>query len=257
MNNKKVDEYTVFPNAPITEAILDIRAQLPEKVKLEDLAAFQNYIRGRFPEKKGRFSGVAGFQLSQEGVSTIPPQHKLDGYLFESLADKKVVQARLDGFTFNKLKPYENWEAFCREGRELWNLYSKIAQPIKVIRIALRYINRIEIPLPLKGFEEYILTLPQIAPDLPQAVARFFMQIVIPNAEIEANAIISLAIEKATEQKLSLIFDIDVSRDAVYADLPAQAGNKEEIWNDFEKLRSFKNEVFFKSITDKTKELFK
>ena len=62
---------------------------------------------------------------------------------------------------------------------------------------------------------------------------------------------ITLAIEKVTDQKLSLIFDIDVSRAVVYID------NKEEIWRDFEKLRIFKNEIFFKSITDKTKELFK
>ena len=251
MINKKVDEYTIFPSAPITEAILDIRAELPEDVTLESILAVQNSIRGRFPEKKERYSYEAGFQFSQEGVSTTPTQHKIDGYLFESLAEKKIVQARLDGFTFNKLKPYENWESFCREGRELWNLYSRIAQPTKVIRIALRYINRIEIPLPLKNFEEYILTFPQIAPNLPQAVTHFFMQFVISNSESEANAMITLAIEKVTDQKLSLIFDIDVSRAAVYID------NKEKIWSDFEKLRIFKNEIFFKSITDKTKELFK
>ncbi len=105
--------------------------------------------------------------------------------------------------------------------------------------------------MPLKDFEEYILTFPQIAPNLPQAVAHFFMQFVISNSESEANAMITLAIEKVTDQKLSLFFDIDVSRAAVYVD------NKEEIWSDFEKLRIFKNEIFFKSITDKTKELFK
>ncbi len=248
--NKKVDKYTVFPNAPITEAILDIRAELPEEVKLEDLAAFQNSIRERFSEKKERYSYEAGFQFSQ-GVSATTSQQKIDGYLFESLSEKKVVQTRLDGFTFNKLKPYENWGIFYREGRELWNLYSKIAQPSKVIRIALRYINRIEIPLPLKDFEEYILTFPHLPPNLPQALAQFLMQLVIPNAEIEANAIITLAIERAAGQKLPLIFDIDVSRDAVYVD------SKEEIWNDFEKLHIFKNDIFFNSITDKTKELFK
>lgn len=249
--NKKADDYTVFTNAPITEAILDIRAELPETIRLDDLTSFQNSIKARFPEKKERYSYEADFQFSQEGVSATPPQHKLDGYLFESPIEKKIAQARLDGFTFNKLKPYESWTTFCKEGRELWNLYSEIAHPTKVNRIALRYINRIEIPLPLKDFEEYILTFPRIAPTLPQAVARFLMQLVIPNISIGANGIITIAIENVTDQKLSLIFDIDVSRSSVYVD------NKEDIWNDFEKLRIFKNEIFFKSITDKTKELFK
>ena len=246
MRNDKVIEYTVFPNPPITEAILDIRAELPPNIKLEDLAAFQNSIRERFPEKKERRSG--SLQFSRD-VSVTPP--KPDGYLFESRAGKKVVQSRLDGFTFNKLRPYENWGAFCEEGHELWDLYSKTAQPTKVIRIALRYINRIEIPLPFEGFEEYILTFPQVAPKFPRAIAQFFMQLIIPNAEIGANAVIALASEKPSGQKLSLIFDIDVNRDSVYAD------NQEKIWSDFEKLHRFKNEIFFNSITDKAKELFK
>lgn len=243
-----MSESTVFPNAPITEAILDVRAELPEKVRLEDLATFQNSIRDRFPKKRERFS--AGFQFSQvAGVSGTQP--KLDGYLFESLAEKKVVQARLDGFTFNKLKPYENWEAFRKESSELWNLYSQIAQPTKITRIALRYINRIEIPLTLKNLEDYILTLPKIAPNLPQAVAQFLLRFVIPNTEIEANAIITLALEKATDQGIPLIFDIDVSRDIVYV------ASAEKIWGDFEKLRIFKNEIFFNSLTNKAKEMFK
>ena len=92
MMNKKVDEYTIFPSAPITEAILDIRAELPEKVTLESILAVQNSIRGRFPEKKERYSYEAGFPFSQEGVSTTPTQHKIDGYLFESLAEKKLFK---------------------------------------------------------------------------------------------------------------------------------------------------------------------
>lgn len=100
-----MDEFTVFPNAPITEAVLDIRAELPKEIKLEDLVVFQNFIRERFPEKRERVS--ANFQfVSEEGVTGTPS--KVDGYLFNSPANNKVVQVRLDGFTFNKLKPYEN-----------------------------------------------------------------------------------------------------------------------------------------------------
>jgi len=58
--------------------------------------------------------------------------------------------------------------------------------------------------------------------------------------------------EKPTKpQKLSLIFDIDVFRQVEYNK------NMNEIWNDFDKLRNFKNDIFFNSITDKTKELFR
>lgn len=247
----------MFPNAPIVEAILDIRAKLPEGINLDTLEAFQNSIKDRFPEKKKQYSFGAELKFSPGEPSSLQETlNKPIGYLFKSSAKQKIVQARLNGFTLNKLKPYEEWEVFCKEGRELWKLYSNMFKPVKVERIALRYINRIEIPLPLKEFEEYILTIPQIAPKLStklstKVMERFFMQFVVPNIDIEANAIITVTTEKPVDDKLPLIFDIDAYRDTAYVD------TQEKIWDDFENLHKFKNDIFFDSITDKTKELFK
>jgi len=246
-----VTSYTVFPHAPITEALLDIRAELPERVTLQDLETFHVNLKDRFPDKQQRMSYRADFKLSPEGSSVDAPPSKPDGFLFHSPIEKKIVQARLDGFTFNKLKPYESWEVFRLEARQLWNEYFKIAHPVKVTRIALRYINRIEIPLPFKTFKEYVLTTPDIAPALPQGLAQFFMQLVIPNQDTEATAVINQTMETPTDQRLPLIFDIDVFREVVYVD------NKEEMWAEIEKLRKFKNDIFFNSITEKTMELFK
>jgi len=131
-------------------------------------------------------------------------------------------------------------------------LYMKIVQPKRVKRIALRYINRIEIPLPIRDFKDYILTIPEIAPPLPQALVHFFMQLMIPNPEIEATAVINEVMEQATEQQtLPIIFDVDVFKIVNYTD------NYDALWKEFEQLRIFKNEIFFKSMTDKAKELFK
>lgn len=251
IRGENLSEYTTFPNAPITEALLDIRVELPKEVTLSKLENFHNHIKERFPEKKQRLSLKGGFRLSQGMPESLPITGGPYGFFFNSLADKKIVQARLDGFTFNKLKPYKNWEVFCSEARELWNLYFQICNPVKIIRIALRYINRIEIPLPIKDFKEYILTTPEIAPRLPQGLAGFFMQLVITNPDIEANAIINQTIENPTGNRLPLILDIDVFRETNYIN------NKVEMWNEFEKLRLYKNDIFFNSITDKTKELFK
>lgn len=246
-----MSEYTTFPNAPITEALLDIRLELPKEVTLAKLESFYNDIKDRFPEKQQRISIKTGFKLSQGKPESIPITSGPDGYLFKSPTNKKIVQARLDGFTFNKLKPYEKWDIFCSEARELWNLYFQANTPVKITRIALRYINRIEIPLPIKDFKEYILTTPEIAPNLPQGLSSFFMQLVIPNPDIEANAKITQTMENPTGNRLPLILDIDVFRETNYTD------NKAEMWDEFKKLRSFKNEIFFNSITNKTRELFK
>lgn len=133
----------------------------------------------------------------------------------------------------------------------MWNTYVQTVKPIKAVRIALRYINRIMIPLPIDSFKEYILTTPEIAPDLPQGLSQFFMRLIIPDSEINAIAVITQTMEEPKGGYLPYIFDIDVFKEQAYD----VAGT--EMWNDFEKLRMFKNGIFFKSTTDKAKELFK
>ena len=249
-----MNDFHIFPNAPITEAILDIKAKLPDGVGLNIFDEFQEKIKDRFKDRKTKhsFEAVLKFSPGKDESSPIIPKNRIEGYIFESKNEKKTVQARLDGFTFNKLRPYKDWNKFHNEARELWELYNKVVKPISVNRIALRFINRIEIPLPFDDFSEYILTNPQIAPGLPQSLSHFLMRIEIPNNEIGAIAIITQTMQKTTEsQKLPLIFDIDVIKTGNYSEKGS------EIWKDFNLLRQFKNEIFFNSITEKTKELFK
>jgi uncharacterized protein (TIGR04255 family) len=173
--------------------------------------------------------------------------------LFASTDGRQVVQARLDGFTFSRLKPYDKWESLRDEARELWLQYVRFASPEAITRIALRYINRIEIPLPIRDFKEYILTTPEIAPDLPQGLDSFFMRLVIPDPKGQAVVIVTETVEPVDEanKRLPLIFDIDVFR--------AVAFNVRDnvMWETFESLHDLKNEIFFKSITPKAKELFR
>jgi len=247
-------DFPILPNAPIAEAVLDIKAIVPDGVDLKTFEEFHDKIKNRFAERKTRRLVKVMFELSDKGSvpASTAPENGPDGYLFRSPKENKIVQTRLDGFTFNKLRPYENWDVFRSEAHKLWELFCKITKTSRVEKIALRYINRIEIPMPLGDFGEYILTNPQIAPGLPQALSHFLMRMEIPNDEIQAIAIITQTMERPTKlQKLPLIFDIDVQKTANYA------GNMSKMWDDFDKLRHFKNDIFFTSITEKTVELFK
>jgi uncharacterized protein (TIGR04255 family) len=245
-------EYTEFPNAPITEALLDIRVKLPPQVDLEQLATFQNDIKDDFPSRRERFMWESRFEIKEGDVQVSSPTGGVEGYLFRSSDGKRVVQARLNGFTFNRLWPYENWQKLRDEAKPLWQRYIRIASPEIITRIALRYINRIEIPLPIRDFKDYILTTVEIAPGIPQEMSGFFMRLVIPVPDMSAVAIVTqtFAPKKINNDILPLIFDIDVVRETVF-DVEA-----EEVWDTFDTLRDLKNDIFFKSITEKTKELF-
>jgi len=243
-----------FPNAPITEALLDIRVKLPVQTDLKTLGTFHDTIKQRYPVKQERVSWRGHFEVKVTPVAQVSQSAAggPDGYSFTSVDGRQVVQARLDGFTFSRLKPYDKWEALRDEARELWQHYIGVALPETVTRVALRYINRIEIPLPIKDFKEYILTTPEIAPDLPQGLESFFMRMVIPDSKAQAVAIITETVEPIDEssKRIPLIFDIDVFRMAAFS------VQDNSMWETFESLHVLKNEVFFKSITPKTKALF-
>ncbi|GJL77142.1 MAG: hypothetical protein NPINA01_01310 [Nitrospinaceae bacterium] len=245
-----------FPNAPIREAIIDIKVELPQEIILDDLEKFGNDIKSRYPEKKKRLSWIGEVEFKADH----PPQIKKpaggqDGFLFSSEKEQKIVQARLDGFTFNKLKPYDHWETFRDEGKNLWEYYKRLAKPKKVTRLALRYINSIEIPLvePKITLKEHILTYPEFPDESPYKLTNFLVRLEVSDPNSEARANISQSIEPVSTETnvLPIIFDIDCYR---LVDIDPESN---EVWEVFEELRNFKNGIFFGSITKKTTELFR
>ncbi len=175
------------------------------------------------------------------------------GYLFRSADTKQAVQALKQAFTFSRFKPYQDWETFSREARDLWSRYATLTKPEKVTRIGLRYINRLELPLPFNDLKEYLLTGPEIAPGLPQGMASFFFRVVLPIGDAEAFATVTETIAEGEEPKgvVPVILDVDVFRMGTF---PIVA---EKLWPAFDRLRELKNDLFFKTLTDKAKDLFK
>ncbi len=244
-------EWPKLNAAPITEALLDIRASLPAETDLDRLATFHESILDRYPTKRERSHWETQFELQPGGMAGVKQsQGGVDGYLFISKDETEIVQARRDGFTFNKLKPYVSWMEFRTEGKRLWDHYREIASPVSASRIALRYINKIDLPLPV-DLKEYIRTTPEIAPALPQALSGFFMRLVLPFEKRNCTGIITLTLgDPQRPDCVALVFDIDVYREGTFN------AQDEMIWTFMEDLRNTKNDIFFKSLTPKTMDLF-
>lgn len=244
-----LEEFPTYPNPPIKEAVLQLNTLLPNDTTIEELAKIHEQIGKEFPEKEERLA--SSFQVGPK--KDLPPsliESKIDGVRFRSPKDNKVLQISLNEFTFNKLKPYDNWKTYSSEALELWKLYCQLAKPIKVTQISLRYINTLEIPLPIKDLKEYIRTYLEIPSELPQKLKHFFIQFTVEDADIGARAKIIQTIQNPTESILPLILDIDVIKTATYKP------EADAIWEDFNSLRYLKNKIFNYSITDKTKEMF-
>lgn len=249
------DFVNTFPhlrNAPITEAIIDIQAALPSDISLSDLERFQSGIADRFSERKERRSFKTRIEL-QGDVPKVhtPDATKADGYLFTSSSEQLIAQARVDGFTLSRLKPYHTGDKFMEEARDLWQRYLSVARPKKVTRLAVRNINRIEMEAG-SPLERYVLTVPEIARSLPQIMDGFFLRLLLPDAS-GAHAIVTETFGEIGQetQVIPLIFDIDAFREV---DL---GPNDADIWQIVSELRAFKNRIFFNSITAQCLEAYR
>lgn len=240
-------------HAPIVEALLDIRVSLPDSVSNDDLAAVQQRLGGRYPAKQVRRIWSGHLAFPPDGPPQAKASEEKGGYQFTSADAKEVVQSRPDGFAFSRLHPYTDWDTFSSLAKAAWKHYAKELKPRTVNRIALRYINRLPLPLPLSDLADYLRTGPSIAPDLPQDLKTFFFRSVLLDDEAKATVIVTEAVEESggDTTKLPLILDIDVFRAGVF---PTDA---EKLWGLFAPLHDLKNRVFFGSITDATRELFK
>lgn len=162
-----------------------------------------------------------------------------------------VAQFRVDGFTFNRLKPYTRWEQILPEALRLWGVYVEVANPQSVTRVALRYINHIKLPSPGTELGDYIVTGPRLPPSVPQILSSFATRFVLeyPERRMMANVVQVLEVGVETPAP-SLLFDIDVYRTG---DFEVSATAMEEILGD---LRGYKNDIFFGSLTERFVEAF-
>lgn len=248
-------KHETFPRAPVTEALIDLRAGPGDEKTLDQLESLTQKLSPRFPIKENRFEIQYQLTVKKEGTGAeSEAKSKQIGYVMFSESRDRAVQVRLNGFAFSKMRPYESWENLRDEARDLWIAYQNEVTPRKIDRLSVRFINRIELPLPISAFQDYILTGPQIAPTLPQGPNEFFFRIVVPNPAYDRMAAtITSTIERPEQdgRVLPYIFDIDA-----FASVDLDPSS-DVIWSAFEKLREYKNTIFFLSITEKARELFR
>ncbi|MEO6203444.1 MAG: TIGR04255 family protein [Nitrospirales bacterium] len=237
-----------YSKAPLTEAVLDIRVELPSEITLHELKEVQLGQEERYPKRED--SLLVFGQMSMGSEVSASAKQTPNGYRFTSQDNRQIFQARIDGFTFSRLAPYETWESFRDEARRVWELYRLIAKPKNIIRLALRYINRLDLPLPLKDFKDYLRTIPEISPNMSQGLSGYFMQLQLPQPDLEAMLVLNQTLIPPPGPNLvSVVLDFDLfCKDNV----PSE---DQDIWKRFETLRTRKNEVFEACITDKTRRL--
>lgn len=249
------EEFQHLPQAPIVEAVIDIRARSTVPFNEESLR----------PQVEAALTGYQFLDSHQEiqhelklDVGQAPSQiTRFDwkGLRFQSGDKKHVAQFNRDGFVFSRLEPYIDWPQLYGEAMKLWETYLELAKPVAIDRLGLRFINRIQLPVGELQFEDYMKSAPQPPQGLDLPFAGFMHQntLAVPNQPYVINIVKTIQPPAFDEGSgAALILDIDVMATQGYA-----LDDGAELKRHLLEMQWLKNKAFFGTITDKACALFK
>lgn len=224
-------------NPPIREIIFTI--SFSENVSLEKLDAFKS-----LPEISKKFPVVdRGFNTEVVAKNNEVPFSKtnLDGYLFRSSADSRIIQARKGSFALHKYNGYVEFETLITEFFTYWDLLIQCTGDLTVNNISVRYLNFIE-----KSNQERIEDLITIISNHPygESIDNTFIQFKFQyDKKPEIGATIITA--KGKSQNIDgIVLDIILNKQIT------SRQDRAFILNSFSDMKSAKNDLFFRSITE-------
>jgi uncharacterized protein (TIGR04255 family) len=242
--------HETFPNAPIIEATATFAATFDTPLISEDLERYGPAVAHLFPNRQQReeFETAVRIEANAPIFQNTPHQF----LAFSSTDERDVAHVRLNGFSFSRLKPYTRWTEFLDRTLTGWRCYSDTFKPKTVSRISLRYLNRIELPNPFNA-EEYFVTRILLPRTVPHMVTNAMFSFSLSDVNnISDHVTFFVDRRSATDNTVSVMFQVEARRD-----LTAAENGEAVIAATMSQLRESKNKIFFRSITNKTRGLFR
>jgi len=246
-----------YPNPPIAEAVISLQFRQEAPFECSQVNQVGRLLASKFPNSSPIHLFEVNFGVVPEDMSAAnrreSPRPKEVGLRLANDLNNRVLQIQQNSFTFSHMAPYSSWESFKDEVVELWNLFIENYPALTVTKVSTRFINRISIPKESIELHDYFHLYPKIPEGIPQDVTGMLLQLQMAQKDIgDATAVINLALaEPNLPNHLAVILDIDL-----FTEVPALPSNSSALWQQLDKSRQRKNELFEAFITDETRKLF-
>ena len=232
-------------NAPLVEAIIGISLIAPDEL-LPQLKAINATLPTPYPGTSEVLEIQAKFEIKLESETSASKRQV--GWQFVSEDKRQAYQARLTGFSFHRLAPYEDWETFQTSARKLWLKYRSAVGPIPVKQFSVRYINSIDLPAG-EEISDYLSVYPEIPKGLPQSLSRYNLNLELPLPH-RSDALLLIRhtlnpYDKAKPDVVTILID----NEFVFFAEPALSDD--DLWHRIDDIRDLKNTIFQSSITEK------
>jgi len=241
------ESFPVLTKPPVVEVVLDVRCEGSESFTetsasemLKDrLVGYPNFFSTREVRHHVQFNPDQPTE-----ASTGPPTWS--GFQFKSADNLNTAQFAPGLFFFSRVAPYLGWPHFVEEVTGLWEQYRDIAQPVRILRMGLRFINRIDLREDPASLDQYLRTAPRSPEGLEVSLGGFFQGdlLIVPGTSYSINSMRTNVPPPAPGMgRGSLILDTDV-----FATEGLDGGN-DKLLGHLEKMRWLKNKVFFGTVT--------
>jgi uncharacterized protein (TIGR04255 family) len=160
-----------YRNPPIVEAICEFRFSHDTKWDPTITGLLYEKLKKEFPIKESRLEQEIQIKGDQKGIKhrIIPTQKAV--FLKENRLS--LVQIGQNLLAINCLKPYPGWDAFRPQIKQAYDAISEITEITGIDRIALVYIDKMDIPEKQIDMKDYFKFYPQLGGELPQTHNNF------------------------------------------------------------------------------------
>jgi uncharacterized protein (TIGR04255 family) len=242
----------LYRKAPAVEVIYNIRTALPEPV---DVERFRDAVKEAFPEifaDHQVFNAVQGaFTVKADGTADSQVRMDVAGYRFLTADKTFVAHYLMQGLVLNYLPPYPGFDVAMERLKAHWAVYKEAVGEVPMSALSMRYIDRIDIPVPANGTLDLNEYFP-IAGRMPDGLSAHhcYQQHWLndPTSDIRARVIWSSLENKPGH--FSFALDTEAILD------PANITEPEQAWQRFNDLHAWCWHVFDHSLTDPCKALF-
>lgn len=240
---------------PVTEALIDLRTPVREGFSTEMLKPVRDALVARFPNVEEHNAMEARIEMRDGKPVAESRAVGFHGLVFKAGDGLDVAQFRRDGFTVNRLAPYTGWQPLVELAVDLLPLYVRHADPKRFNRVAIRFINRLVLPVaPGQPLSDYLTAPPQLPQHVVCRLDSFVTRVSLADAVSDLRAHVSQSMDNpAADTGVTILLDIDVFRE-VAPDVEVSEAMLRDL---LKKMRILKNAIFFGSITERAADLYR
>ncbi len=244
----KIEDIT---KPPAIEAIIELKFAPPEEaVSVDIFADLIKQFEGDFPVVKNFYMHMAKLDLGQQSSSNAQGHTRQLGYNLQTAetGNYQTIWFHLDKLLVSNVGLYCGGDPLIELFERAWKAYTKCTNYKKADRLAMRYINRIEMsPDDMHKRLTVLPSLPEV--DSPILINEVMCSSAIADEKLENKANLNYFFKTKSQaedgtEKIEVFIDIDA-----YYQGEIDNQKWDIIRNKLESIRKFKNVFFLGSFT--------